>query len=133
MIAREVRPFVAHLRGEMLSSVVFVMDCLQLVFDRCSLNLDVWPTVCTGTSTVCFGDSGYRDALCGFIGGDVVDATESHATGIVLRFAAGAITVNPGRDEVVGPEIAMLIVGARAGEPMEWVVWRPGEGVFDRL
>jgi hypothetical protein len=114
--------------GEDLASVVFVRDYLQLDFDGPRLSLYVWPQVTFGSTIRVMGDPGYRDALCDLIGHPVVQARESAATGLVLYFDAGAVTIKPTLTEVVGPEIAML---GGFTDRVDWMVWRPGEAPFD--
>src|ERR1700686_1222650 len=50
--------------GEQLSSVEFVQDYVQLHFDGPTITAFVWPTLNLGGNIMCFGDAGYRDALC---------------------------------------------------------------------
>ncbi|MFE3193695.1 hypothetical protein ACFXHA_32165 [Nocardia sp. NPDC059240] len=112
--------------GLELASVVFVRNYVQLDFDGPRLTCFVWPTVEIGGAARSLGDSGYRDALCAFISQTVTSVDEAVGTGLVLRFALGAVTIDPTPDEVEGPEIAML-----AGFPDEaWDLWRPGENIF---
>lgn len=80
-----------------------------------------------GQDRLRYGDAGYRDLLCSFIGLDVKSTTESPETGLVVDFATGSLALNPPLDELVGPEIAKLHVLQSAGRCM---VWRPGEGAF---
>jgi hypothetical protein len=56
------------LRANPLTSVVFVMDYLQLVFDESRFNLTRWPRVVHGDKTLKLNDPGYRDAICNLIG-----------------------------------------------------------------
>lgn len=118
------------LQGETLSAVVFVSSYVQLDFDGSRFTAYVWPTVEIGPSTWQFGDRGYRDALCAFIGHDVAVAEESHEVGLAIRFGLGSITTNPEPHELSGPEIANLTIYDPAYDRNEWMVWRPGEDVF---
>jgi hypothetical protein len=120
-------PLVARLVGETLSSVIFVGDYCQLDFNGPRLTAYVWPTIVTETTARSFGDSGYRDLLCSFIGHDVEAAHDRPAVGIVLEFAIGSIVINPEPSELSGTEIAML--GEFVDDP-SWNVWRPGEDTF---
>ncbi|MER7005789.1 hypothetical protein ABT297_22480 [Dactylosporangium sp. NPDC000555] len=114
--------------GEDLAEVIFVRDYVQLGFDGPRLSLFVWPRVTLGSTVREIGESGYRDALCDLIGHFVVDVEESSASGLVLNFDIGSVTVKPTPPELIGPEIAML--SGFVDRP-DWMVWRPGEEPFD--
>lgn len=121
----------ARLLGEELSSVIFVGDYAQFDFNGPRLTAFVWPHVAsvdgpTGQQRR-FGDEGYRDALCGFIGRTVTEASDSPEIGVVIRFDEDALVINPDPDELQGPEIAMLQMNDENGT---WDIWRPGEGSF---
>ncbi|WP_433567536.1 hypothetical protein ACQP1O_21460 [Nocardia sp. CA-151230] len=119
----------ARLIGLELASVVFVRDYLQLDFDGPRLSCYVWPTIDADGITRSLGDPGYRDTLCALISQTVVSTQEAVGTGLVLRFAIGALSIHPTPEELEGPEIAML-----AGFPdRAWGVWRPGENTFADL
>lgn len=124
------RSLLAELAGETLSSVVFVMDYVQLDFDGSRFTCYVWPTISNGAGALAFGDDGYRDALCAFITHRVVSADETEAAGLVIRFDLGSISTNPEKDELTGPEIAMLTIYDSMNQTTAWAVWRPGEGIF---
>lgn len=119
----------ARLIGLELASVVFVRDYVQLDFDGPRLTCFVWPTVEVGGATSSFGAAGYRDALCAFISQTVLSTDEAVGTGLVLRFAIGAVTVHPTPGELEGPEIAML----SGFSDQAWDLWRPGEHTFADL
>jgi hypothetical protein len=119
------------LTGEPLSSVVFVMDYLQLDFNGTRLTCFVWPTVeLEGEDPRTFGDPGYRDALCVLITQEVSGSEESAVAGLILSFATGSLRLKPAAEDLVGPEIAMLQMH---GEDRQWEVWRPGELPFENL
>jgi hypothetical protein len=120
-------PLLRELLDEQLSSVIFVGGYVQLEFNGPRLSAYVWPKIVTQTSTRAFGDPGYRDLLCSFIGHDVEDAHDRPETGIVLDFAIGSIVINPEPSDLSGLEIAML-----SGFPdtPSWAIWRPGEDTF---
>lgn len=123
----------SFLVGMRLYSVVFVMDYAQLLFDGspdtgATLTCHVRPTVETSHGATRPGDLGYADALVSLIPGDVVAASVTTGAGLRVELASGAVVLNPTRDEVVGPEIAML-----SGIDGRWWVWRPGEDGFDHL
>jgi hypothetical protein len=123
--------FLHRFRSEPLSSVIFVMDYIQLDFNGLRLTLYVWPKITTaGKPPLSEGDSGYRDALCEFIAHEVTEVSESSTDGLVLIFDNGTIQVNPSAAELVGPEIAM----GQAGPPDQaWMVWQPGVAPFEAL
>lgn len=119
--------------GMRLYSAVFVIDYVQLLFDgspdtRSTLTCDVWPTIETSQGDARHGDPGYADALVSLIPSDVVAASVTSGSGLRIELGAGAVVLNPTRDEITGPEIAML-----RGTGDAWRVWRPGEGEFADL
>lgn len=116
-----------RLVGETLSSVIFVADYLQLDFNGPRLTAHVWPRVRAFDETMHFGDRGYRDALCAFIGREVTAVVDSHDEGVVVRFGPDAVVINPEPWELEGVEIAMLQMSNEEGD---WDIWRPGEGCF---
>jgi hypothetical protein len=124
------RTLLSELVGESLSSVVFVLDYLQLDFNGSRFTSWVWPDVRIGAESLAFGDRGYRDALCAFIDHEVMSADETQAAGLVIRFGLGSISTNPRAHEVPGPEIAMLTIYDSMYQTEAWDIWRPGEGIF---
>lgn len=85
-------PLIGRLAGETVSSVIFVGDYCQLEFNGPRLSAYVWPKIVTHTTVGSFGDFGYRDLLCSFIGHDVEAAHDRPESGIVLDFAIGSIS-----------------------------------------
>ena len=120
-------PLFGRLAGETLSSVIFVADYCQLDFNGPRLSAYVWPKITTETTQRAFGDLGYRDLLCSFIGQQVQTAHDRPEHGLVLAFAVGAIVINPTPSDLSGPEIAML--KGFVDDP-SWQIWRPGENNF---
>lgn len=123
-----------RLAGFRLFSVQFVMDYVQLRFDGPSqdmpvLNCDVMPDVERRGNTITNGQVGYADALRGLIPGVVRRTREETGVGLRIEFDGGAIVVHPSRDDLVGPEIALL----QGFEDGRWVCWRPGEESFEDL
>ncbi|EHR62864.1 type 2 periplasmic-binding domain-containing protein [Saccharomonospora cyanea] len=121
----------SKLSGETLSAVIFVADYLRLDFDGLAFTSYVWPVVTIESTPRRLEDPGYRDALCAFIGHKVESTEESPRAGLVIRFPLGSITVNPDPGELVGPEIAQLRIHDPACDSTEWMIWRPGEDVFE--
>jgi hypothetical protein len=76
-----------------------------------------------------YGEPGYRDALCSLLSEAVVATDESAGVGLVIEFETGRLRVHPSRDELEGPEIAML----SGFEDGRWMVWRPDEDSFEDL
>ncbi|RDI69077.1 hypothetical protein [Nocardia pseudobrasiliensis] len=123
----------SRLVGCRLFSVVFVMDYVQLCFDshisdlRPTLTCDIFPVVHRAAGRIRQDEVGYGDALRSFITEHVVATAEAFEAGLRVEFPAGAITLRPTYDELVGPEIATL-----SGFPdKSWMTWRPGEDAFE--
>jgi len=70
------------LTGEVLSSVEFVADYVQLRFNGPILSAYTHPTVTSGRETKVWGKPGYRDALCAQIDRRVerTDVTDERAS-----------------------------------------------------
>ncbi|MBW9214712.1 hypothetical protein KV102_07625 [Mumia sp. zg.B53] len=118
---------------EELGSVVFVGDYLQLDFSHAVFTAYVWPIVTVGRRVLHFGDPGYRDGLCAFIGHEVAGVKESPETGLVIEFGLGEIVTSPRSAELDGPEIALLHLHEDSFRDKAWDVWRVGETPFEAL
>ena len=123
-----------RLVGCRLYSVQFVMDYVQLRFDGSAkdmpvLNCDVMPAVERGIDTIADGQTGYADALRSLIPSVVRQTREETGVGLRIEFDDGAIVLHPARDDLVGPEIALL----QGFEDRRWMCWRPGEDSFEDL
>ena len=81
--------FLNVLLGEQLSSVIFVMDYLQLDFDGNRFTLNVWPQMTIGDSTYRFGETSYRDHLCSLIAQIVKQATGEDKQHLAIIFESG--------------------------------------------
>lgn len=120
-----------RLVGCELASVQFVRDYVQLRFEPSSgpdepvLTCNAPPVVEQDGRRLSDGDGGWADALRALIGQTVIgtDAT----TGIGIHFESGLLRMSPTRDELTGPEIALL-TGFEDGV---WIVWRHGEPPFE--
>lgn len=123
-----------RLVGFRLFSVQFVMDYVQLRFDGPTadmpvLNCDVMPSVEHNSGTLVDGQIGYADALRALIPGVVRQTREETRLGLRIEFDDGAVVVHPDRQDLVGPEIALL----QGFHDREWMCWRPGEDSFEDL
>jgi hypothetical protein len=86
-----VNGFKSAIEGMRLSSVVFVEDYLQLVFDDYVLTMFVWPEISGGGKTFKYGSEGYRDALSRLVNRRVVEAIEDPGEKISVLFSSGDI------------------------------------------
>jgi len=119
----------ARLVGRDLDSVVFLEWYCQLVFGGAYLNCDVWPRVDLGEGEIEYGSPGYRDALCSLLATPVIATQEQTGLGLVVEFDSGTVRIHPSRDELEGPEIALL----GGFDDRSWMCWRPGEESFEDL
>lgn len=125
----------SRLEGRRMYSVEFVLnDYVQLRFDGdelsgpVTLSCYVWPMIESRGRRWREPDLGYADSLRALTPGAVVSATERNGRGIRIELDRGAVVLDPTADEV-HVEIAGLMGPASFG----WVVWRPGEGIFEHL
>jgi hypothetical protein len=131
----ELNALLGRLVGYRMHSVQFALDYLQLHFDTDEppgapvLTCDVLPAVNVGRRTLAPHESGWSDALCSLIGQHVTDTREAPNSGVQINMATGTICLYPTREELVGPEIAML----GGFEDGRWMIWRPGEEAFEYL
>jgi hypothetical protein len=72
-----------------LSSVEFVHDYVQLHFDGPTLTAITRPTVIVGGNESRWGDTGYRDVLCAFIGVVVREVFVALGEAVRLDFENG--------------------------------------------
>jgi hypothetical protein len=82
-----------QLIGQQLSAITFVQDYVQVSFDAFRVTLNVWPIVNHEYGQVRFGQQGYRDALCSFIGHQLSRVAEGEAA-IELFLGAGSIAID---------------------------------------
>jgi hypothetical protein len=75
-----------ELIGEQLSAVTFVQDYIQLWFDGPGINVINPLSVCSGSTTVASGASGFRDALCRQISKTVSGVEFQTSLALVIRF-----------------------------------------------
>lgn len=118
----------AHLRGEQLGVVSFVMDYVELVFDGAKLSCYEWPSVELGGAVYRFGDRDYRNALCSLISRVVSDVA------VVVDRQAGEAPVEREIRVHFGDEgLVRVSLLTDPGRPMEvaayndrdtsWLVW----------
>lgn len=105
--------------GERLSSVEFVQDYVQLRFDGPTLTAFVWPVLRFRSKAVRFGESSYRDELCGRIGHKVRTAELRQGEAVIVEFEDGAIiSVSLRAEDSVGPEAGHFTNGGSPAEPI---------------
>jgi hypothetical protein len=105
--------------GEQLSSVEFVQDYVQLHFDGPTLTAFVWPVVSFCGKAVHFGESNYRDELCGRIAHKVHAAVLREGEAVIVEFEDGAIiSVSVRKEDRVRPEAGHFRNGSGPGEPI---------------
>ncbi|HSC78013.1 MAG TPA: hypothetical protein VLB32_05565 [Candidatus Acidoferrales bacterium] len=103
--------------GEQLSSVEFVQDYVQLHFDGPSIIAYVWPVVEVGGKAYRFGDSSYRDVLCGWIAHRIPTAFVVEEEELKIEFDDGAaLSISLRPEDRTGPEAADYI--PRRGGPI---------------
>jgi hypothetical protein len=104
----ETNNFLNILKGEKLSSVIFVMDYLQLDFNGNRLTLNLWPIVSVNNSSYKYGDQFYRDQLCSFITKKVSDDILKIDEVLILKFNdqnSIKMLLHPTNPEICTPEI----------------------------
>ena len=100
---------IQRLVGETLYDVCFVMDYLQLGFNGSTLNCYSCPRAHTAEGVTVFPEKGSRDALCSFIGHDVVAVEVVEDVHLVLCFDIGRIDISIGQSSGISPEAAEFI------------------------
>ncbi|MGA2451664.1 MAG: hypothetical protein ABTD50_23660 [Polyangiaceae bacterium] len=102
-----------------LSAVVFVQDYLQLQFDGPLLTLTNWPVVQCAEGEFRYGDTRYRDALCGRIAKTVASAQVRLNDELRLVFVDSSKLLVSLRPEDRGdPEVVRYDENAK-----HWAVW----------
>ncbi|HEY2459217.1 MAG TPA: hypothetical protein VGI16_00330 [Candidatus Acidoferrum sp.] len=110
-----------------LSSVVFVIDYLQLCFFEYILNIYNWPTIMIDGKTVTHLDRDYNNILVALIGKSVSKCDEYWNTGVTIEFENGHAICVPIKvdDDFPSPEIAEL-----SGPGVSFFVWEANEEPF---
>jgi hypothetical protein len=101
--------FLDILKGEKLSSVVFVMDYLQLDFDGNRFTMNIWPSVIVLNIEYKFGMPDYRNKICSVIGQVVSEVIFKDKEFIAINFQNGdsiKLSLDPNNPELLTPEIA---------------------------
>lgn len=75
------------LKNEQLSSVIFVQDYLQLDFDGQRLTCYIWPQIFVAEDKYEFGESEYRNKLCGLISKVIKEVTVKDSISLEFVFA----------------------------------------------
>ncbi len=97
--------------GEYLRSIEFQEDCVYVHFGGGTLFAYNPPTVTADGRAYCWGDDGYRDALCGRICTKLRAAQETDEE-IVLELSDGSsLSISLRPDPTSGPEAAELSEG----------------------
>ena len=100
------------LDAEPLSSVVFVQDYIQLVFQDLYFNLYNPVSVHRESRTLREADIGFADELRRLIGQRVVDTSAQERQFVTVKFERGTqVTVSLRPEDVTGPEAFELANG----------------------
>ena len=118
----------AHVIGEYLSDVSFVMDYLQFPLCGPRFNFYNWPVVILAVQQLEMGQVGYRDALCALIGKTVQSLDVFLDSGLTFVFQGGEIMTVSLRAPVGStlPEVAEYSSGKGSG-----ITWSSGEEPFE--
>jgi hypothetical protein len=93
-----------ELAGEKLSSVVFVMDYLQLDFNGNRFTLYIWPEVLVGEDVFHITDEQYRNKLCAIITHVVKHVVYTEQQSLEIHFVEGnqiRLFLNPNNPDIV--------------------------------
>lgn len=115
--------------GEYLSSIIFVIDYLQIGFSDYRFNMYSWPVVFIGNQTFTYANSGYKDAICSLIGETLTEIEEYLDKGLTLGFKNASSIVLPLRvaKDFPGPEVAEF----HGPNNKFLIIWQAGEEPFD--
>jgi hypothetical protein len=107
---------IKSLEGTELSSVIFIRDYIQFVFEgekeNVILSSFILPSSVISNHTYTFQTPGWRDALCSFINKIVRSAFVAEENSIKLTFKDGSmLRVSLKDEDYDGPEAAMLFEG----------------------
>jgi hypothetical protein len=106
--------------GASLSSVTFVTNYVELDFNGPIVSAYTSPAIQVGATVLSTEDSGYRDALCGRIGAQVVAAYAEQDNRLQIDFSdKSSIVISLKPEDLVGVEAAMF----RDPLTKEWNVW----------
>ena len=94
--------------GEKLSSVIFVMDYLQIDFDGNRFTFNVWPKIMVQGTLTEFGSFEYRNILCSLIGSKISQVELIEYVHLRLTFTNKdtiTVSLDPTNQEIICPEI----------------------------
>ncbi len=100
--------FKRRIEGTRVSSVLFVEDYLQMIFDDYGLTLYVWPEIEKRGIVMLNGQAGYRDALCNLINCRVIEATEKDDEIAILFTDGSYLTMSLRPEDRAGPESGLF-------------------------
>ena len=111
-MSKEAKQPLSVLTGEQLSSVVFVQDYIQLVFDGPTLTAITLPVIKFGDDCYKWGDPGYCESLCGRIAKTVRLAYVVEEKEIHIEFDDGvSILISLRPEDYRAAEAAMFTNG----------------------
>lgn len=86
--------------GEKLSSVIFILDYLQLDFDGHRLTCYAFPKIIKEKTITCINSDNYRNLICSFLGAIVISTTDKDDSGINIGFETGDIFLSYTNEDV---------------------------------
>jgi hypothetical protein len=98
--------------GEKLSSVIFVMDYLQIDFDGNRFTFNIWPEITVDRIDYRFGDQFYRDKLCSLIAKIVSETILIENDKMEIKFDDSNklyLSLDPTNLEITTPEIVDFV------------------------
>jgi hypothetical protein len=117
---KAVNVFKSAIEATRLSSVVFVEDYLQLVFDDYVLTMFVWPEISRSSKMFKYESEGYRDALSSLVNRRIVEAREYPGEKLSLLFSSGDIVSMSLREDDRNEVEAGSFCGTKNGLYIVW-------------
>jgi hypothetical protein len=112
---------ISAIEGEVLRSVAFVEDYLELRFGGPLLTLYAWPYVMLTEFSVAFGEPEYRNALCAQIGEQVSTASLEEGSALTIEFGNGVVLGLSLREEDLdSPDVGSFSESGNAAEATEF-------------
>jgi hypothetical protein len=87
---KQMKPFQSAIEGKRVSSIVFVEDYLQIIFDDYVFTMFVWPEVSHKGRILRNNHDDYRNSLCELIDQRVIKAQVQEGEQVSLLFSNGA-------------------------------------------